>query len=248
MDKAGHIFTAYFESNWAFRGALWTGVPRRKAMWLGVGLGSLLQASVETLDGFSDKWGFSIPDIAFNTIGVSAFAAQEMIWQEQRITFKVSSHPTSYPDVPVFTADGGQSMLLSERADELYGGDYAATFLKDYNAMTIWASFNIKSFLPNNHPDWLPPWLNIAVGYGAQNLYGGFENEWEVDGQTFILSNDTYPRYQQFFLSFDVDLARIKTKNRFVRMLLFTLNNFKIPGPALEVNTNNGLRFRPFYF
>lgn len=248
MDKAGHAFTAYFESSWAFQGAMWTGIPRRKSMWIGVGLGSLFQASIETLDGFSAEWGFSVADIAANTAGVGLFAAQELIWSEQRILLKVSSHPNTYSDELLQSMDGTHLMPLSERADELFGGSYPATFLKDYNRMTVWASFNIKSFTRNNAPSWLPGWLNIAVGYGAENLYGGFENKWIVEDQEYELSGEKYPRYHQFFISFDADFSRIKSRKPFVRTLLAVLNAIKIPGPALEINAQNGFRFRSFYF
>ena len=91
MDKWGHTFTAYNEANWSFQGALWTGMDRRKAMWTGVGVSMLLQTTVETMDGFSEKWGFSWSDCGFNMLGAGVFAAQEMAWGEQRVVFKVSN-------------------------------------------------------------------------------------------------------------------------------------------------------------
>ena len=91
MDKWGHVFTAYNEANWSFQGALWTGMDRRKAMWTGVGVSLLLQSTVETMDGFSEKWGFSWSDCGFNLLGAGIFAAQEITWGEQRVVFKVSN-------------------------------------------------------------------------------------------------------------------------------------------------------------
>ena len=245
MDKMGHLYTAYFESFILFKGARWTGIDRRKAMWIGAGIGSLLQASIETLDGFSEKWGFSVPDMAFNTLGVSLFVGQELLWQDQRILMKVSSTPTSYPSHLVYSNDGDHPDVLSRRADDLFGSNYAAAFLKDYNAMTVWGSVNLKAFVPKSR---LPEWLNLAVGYGAQNLYGGFENRWEWQGQSYQLDPATYPRYRQFYLSPDIDLSRIKTRSPFVKMLFTVFNLFKIPAPALEVNTQGKLKFHPFHF
>ena len=44
-----------------------------------------------------------------------------------------------------------------------------------------------------------------------KNMYGGFENEWTSDSGTFYrLDEAVYPRYQQFYLSLDADLSRIK--------------------------------------
>ena len=98
MDKIGHSFSAYIESRWVFQGAMWTGMDRRKAMWLGAGLGNLFQGSIEILDGFSDKWGFSIGDIGFNAAGSALFVGQELLWREQRITMKYSTHYNNYPN------------------------------------------------------------------------------------------------------------------------------------------------------
>ena len=77
VDKFGHTFTAYFETSWCFNGARWTGLDRRKSLWLAAGLGTLFQATIEVFDGFSEKWGFSVADIGFNTAGVAAFVGQE---------------------------------------------------------------------------------------------------------------------------------------------------------------------------
>ncbi|MFK8102334.1 MAG: DUF2279 domain-containing protein [Saprospiraceae bacterium] len=247
MDKAGHFFTTYMESNWIFGGARWVGLERRKAMWTAVGMASLFQATIEVMDGFSEKWGFSIPDITFNTAGALAFVGQEMLWQEQRIIFKVSSYHSPYPDDPIISVDGNSVTTLRQRANSLYGGGAAASFLKDYNAQTLWASVNVHAFL-NNKESKFPKWLNLAVGYGAENMYGGFENRWEEDGASYILDSDLYPRYRQFYLSLDIDLTRIKTKNRFLKTLFSAINIIKIPAPALEINTLGKVKFHPVFF
>lgn len=247
MDKAGHFFTAYMEANWVYKGARWTGLEENKSIWMGVALGSLFQASVETLDGFSAKWGFSVPDIAFNTLGVSAFAAQQFAWGEQRIHLKVSSFHSPYPDFEVNPVNDGPTVLLSERARSLYGSTYPEQFLKDYNAQTIWASVNIHSFLKNKNSR-IPKWLNVAVGYGAENMFGGFDNTWSDGDINYVLEGDAFPRYRQFYLSLDLDLSRIKTKSHFLRMLFSLANVIKIPAPTLEFNTLGKVRFHGLHF
>ena len=79
IDKMGHMFAANIQSNASFRGALWTGMDRRDAMWTAAGIGTLLQGTFEVMDGFSENWGFSIPDFAFNSAGVGLFVAQELL-------------------------------------------------------------------------------------------------------------------------------------------------------------------------
>ncbi len=239
MDKAGHLFTAAMESRLSFGGALWTGMSRRKAMWTGAAVGTLLQTTIEVMDGFSAEWGFSWADIGFNTLGVGVFVGQEMLWQEQRITMKVSNTRPTYSTLPLTSRQGDAMSSAQQRANELYGIGFFETFLKDYNGMTVWASANISSFLgPKQKGKRFPKWLNLAIGYGANGLYGGYGNGWTDEaGNKFVLPADAFPRTNQFYLSLDIDLTRIPTKNRFLKSFLNAIHWIKIPAPTLEVDT-----------
>ena len=242
IDKAGHLFTAYIESELSFHGALWTGMDRRKAMWTGAGVGMLLQGTVEVMDGFSEQWGFSWYDFAFNTGGVGLFIAQEMLWQEQRIHMKVSNSLPAYSEAPIPSYNGSSSSSIAWRGEDLYGQGFFERFLKDYNGQTIWASVNIKSFLPDNQYSRFPSWLNLAFGYGAENIFGAYGNGWRNEtGDGFGLDS-SFNRYRQYFLSFDIDLRKIPTRNPLVRSLLGALNWIKIPSPALEWNSRGGIK------
>lgn len=250
MDKMGHLFTAAMESRLSFGGALWTGMDRRKAMWTGAAVGTLLQTTIEVMDGFSAKWGFSWGDVAFNTLGTGIFVAQELLWQEQRITMKVSNTRPNYSSSPVASLEGTAFSSPRQRAQELFGEGFFETFLKDYNGMTIWASVNISTFLPVHKRDHgLPKWLNVAVGYGANGLYGGYGNTWTDDnGESFNLSPSDFPRYNQFYLSLDIDLSRIPTQNRFLKSLLNAIHWIKIPAPTLEWDTRGGMKGHWLYW
>jgi len=248
MDKVGHLYSAYNESLILMYGGLWAGMPRKKAMWMGVGFGALFQTSIEVLDGFSAKWGFSVGDIAFNTGGLALLAAQELAWQEQRITLKVSVHPVRYPRTTINAINGEGTTTIADRTANLYGEKFYESFLKDYNGQTLWASANIRSFMKKEDSK-IPRWLNIAVGYGADNLLGGFANSWTTDDLNYTASPVDFPRRRQFYLSFDVDFTRIKTRKPFIKGLLICLNAIKFPAPTMEWNTNGGgFRFYPVYF
>lgn len=247
VDKAGHLFTAYNEANWSFQGALWTGMDRRKAMWTGVGVGMLLQSTIEVMDGFSAKWGFSWYDMGFNVLGVGLFAGQELLWEEQRIVCKVSANFPEYPTALIQSTDGQAFSSLAQRAEDLYGRPFYQRFLKDYNAQVNWLSFNLHSFLIRKEESRFPQWLNVAVGYGAENMFAGYETFWEEDGRVFQVDNELYPRYSQVFLSFDVDLRRIPTRHRALRTAFGVLNFIKIPSPALEINSLGKVRGHWFY-
>ena len=243
VDKVGHVYSGYFQSLLCYEGAKWTGMSDRKAMWTGMICGGLFQTTIEVMDGFSTNWGFSIPDFAANVGGIGAFALQHKYWGEQRIQLKVSSHPVDYPAMEFYDEEGVFISSLQDRVDDLYGATFLERYLKDYNAQTIWASVNVVSFLGKD-AKW-PRWLNLALGYGAENLYGGFENVWEVDNETISLGPE-WERYHQFYLSFDLDFTKVKTKNHFLRGLLKIFNIFKMPAPALELNSRGEFTFHLF--
>ncbi len=249
MDKAGHTLSAYTEAALSFRGALWTGLERRKSLWLATGVSLLVQSTVEVMDGFSAKWGFSWYDMGANVLGTGLFVGQELGWQEQRILLKASNPGFNYPDYLVYPEGGGQPVSLSQRASDLYGSTYAEVFLKDYNSLTVWASVNPHAFLSGNKPAWLPPWLNIAAGYSAGNLYGGFRNEWDgPNGERYVLSPELFPRYRQFYLSLDADLSRIPTRSKALRTFFNLVNWVKIPAPTLEINTLGKVKMHPLFW
>ena len=238
MDKFGHAFSAYFEAEWAYKGARWTGLNEKRSIWVGTIVSTGIQSSIEFLDGFSDNWGWSHGDVAFNTLGTGLFTLQQLTWGEQRMRFKVSSFPPkSYDDI-VSSNDGTSTVSLRDVAIQEFG-KYPSSFLKDYNAMTIWLSINPRSFTPQSV--WIPEWLNIAIGQGAGNIYGGFGNGWQYEGKSYSLSPQEYPRFRQWYLSLDVDLIRIKAKKPWVRTLLFLANSIKVPAPALEYRNTGKL-------
>jgi len=247
MDTDGHLFTTNIESRLIFQGARWTGMNRRSAMWTGAGAGMLLQTTIEVMDGFSSEWGFSWSDMGFNVLGAGMFVAQEMAWQDQRIIMKASYTEPQYADFPILGSDGISETNLRQRANSLYGISFAERFLKGYNGLTVWASANPASFFAQEkRPHWLPSWLNVAVGYGAENMFGGRENRWEENGVEFGLDDSVLPRYSQYYLSLDVDFTRIKTQSRLLKTLFHTINWIKVPAPAVELTSRGRVKFHPF--
>ncbi|HXH18610.1 MAG TPA: DUF2279 domain-containing protein [Chitinophagales bacterium] len=243
IDKAGHVFGAYFASRWAGGMYRWTGMNDRAAILTGGVTGAFLLSSVEVLDAFSSKWGFSGWDLLANFAGSALVIGQEFAWHDQRIVIKLSALPQDYPDE------------VKSRTDYLFGNSKAELFLKDYNAVTTWASANVKSFMKKERR--FPPWLNIAFGYGASGMLGGFDNRWcsEPQQTPYCECSDAnkadrsdIERYPQFYLSLDVDFTRVKTTKPAIKVLLQLLNLIKVPSPTLEFNRTDGVVFHPLFF
>lgn len=241
MDKTGHIWSSYIESRWGVGMWRWTGMKDKKAIWLGGLTGTILNTTIEVLDGFSSEWGFSYYDFLANMGGSFLVISQELAWGEQRIILKISAHAPNYPDD------------LKGRASDLYGDSKLEVVLKDYNALTSWASLNVSSFMKNDRG--FPKWLNVAVGYGANGMFGGFENKWCKDGGKFedcppghVVDRTDVRRYPQFYLSLDIDFTRIKTKSPVLKAIFQVINVIKVPAPTIEFNPVDKVKFHPLFF
>jgi uncharacterized protein YfiM (DUF2279 family) len=222
MDKVGHAFSSYQLGRFGAEVLAWSGVKKKDQLLYGATLGFTFLTAVEVLDGFSEEWGFSWSDMAANAAGTSLYIGQELLWEEQRILFKYSFHRTKY---------------APKRSDKL-GNGLLEEALKDYNGQTYWLSANLKSFFKNSK---IPNWLNVAIGYGADGMLTG-ENE---------PLNEMYPnqsRIRQFYLSFDVDLTKIRTNSHFLKTIFSVFNAIKVPFPAVEFTDKNGIKLHAITF
>ena len=104
--------------------------------------------------------------------------------------------------------------------------------LKDYNGQTYWLSFNIKSLFNISSPDF-PSYLSLSLGYSADKMTSPF-------------SENSNPE-RQYLLSADIDLNKIKTKNKIINSILHTFGFLKFPMPAFEYR-NNKLYFHTIYY
>lgn len=229
IDKVGHVWTAYAEGLYGIDLYRWSGLERKKAIWIGGSLGSLFQTTIEILDGFSAKWGASPGDLLANTLGSGLVISQALLWDEQRFKLKFSSRQEDYSSFPI---------EVQRRAESLYGSGSVERVLKDYNAQTYWLSFAPSAI--GLHWERFPRWLNFSVGYGTENLYGGFENVWfEAD---VIHSYTHLDRTRVFYFTPDVDLSELKSEKIFIQKLLKALNILKLPMPGISVDNSGEFR------
>jgi uncharacterized protein YfiM (DUF2279 family) len=215
MDKIGHITTSYYLSKVGIGLMKWSGVPRKKAIWYGGMLGLVFQSTIEVLDGYSAAWGFSGGDCLANAAGSTLAIGQELAWDEQRILLKYSFRQSEF----------------SKYRPNVLGSNLQENLLKDYNGQTYWLSVNLASFMSKETN--FPKWLNVALGYGANGMTGGHFNPVYIDANGSQLYFD---RYRQYYVSLDVDLTRIKTKSKILKVLFSTFNFLKIPLPGVEFN------------
>ncbi|MBL0270862.1 MAG: DUF2279 domain-containing protein [Chitinophagaceae bacterium] len=233
VDKVGHFYSTWIESRANNEMWKWTGMERKKRIWISGLTSFAFQTTIEYLDGRSAKWGWSWADMGTNVLGSGSFIAQELAWDEQKIKLKWSSHRKKYNDPS-----------LNQRSNELFGKSSPERFLKDYNGQTYWASAPLKMILPKTK---IPDWLCFSVGYGAEGMFGGTENLARDENGNIVFDRRDIKRYRQWYLAPDIDWSKFKTNSWGLRFLFKILSAFKFPAPALELS-NGGLKMRALVF
>ncbi len=233
MDKVGHFYGTWVETLANNEAWKWTGMERKKRIWISGLTSFAFQTTIEYLDGKSAEWGWSWADFGANVLGSGTFVAQELAWNEQRIKLKWSFHRKKYDDP-----------ALNQRSNELYGKSSPERFLKDYNGQTYWASINLKSFFPKTN---IPNWLILSVGYGADGMFGGEENIAKDANGNITFDRRDIKRYRQWYLAPDIDLTKIKTNSKALKFVFLVLSAFKFPTPSLELS-NGKLKVNAIHF
>lgn len=232
MDKVGHAYSCYAEGVNGIDLMRWTGMERKKAILIGGSVGLAVQTIVETLDGFSQGWGFSFSDMGANLFGTTLGISQALMWNEQRIQLRYSFHQSDYRTL----------------RPNLLGNNFYSQFLKDYNGQTYWVSVNPNSF--SKSVTKFPKWLNLAFGYGANGMLTGKPGNIWTDASGTIHDYSNIKRYRQFYLSPDIDLNKIEflQRTKFTRGMCRVVSFFKFPLPAIAYDKVQGFKFWPLYF
>lgn len=178
VDKAGHFFTTFHLSDAASKTLQWCSLSKNKANAVGTLTGFLMMLPIEAFDGFSKAYGASGGDLVANAGGSAFFLGQQLLWDKVKITPKFSFHRTTF----------------ARQRPRVLGENWYSQIIKDYNGQTYCLSFDTDKFFK------FPAWLNIAVGYGANEMIYANDNE--------NLSVNLKP-YRQYYLSFDIDLKEI---------------------------------------
>jgi hypothetical protein len=208
MDKLGHSYSAFQISCVGYQALRWANSKERNRALASSLAGFAVISSIEIFDGFSPNYGASLTDLTANATGSLLFYSQMAGWKEIRLFPKFSF---------------SRSSMASLRPDVL-GDGFTQEIIKDYNGQTYWLCADMDKFVR------FPKWLNLAVGYGADQMKYARDSENLTDGFTPV---------RQFYLSVDFDVTAIKAKSKFVKGLIYVVNMIKLPAPALEFSNGN---------
>lgn|SRR5574344_56170 len=171
LDKAGHFFAGVLLSEGFYQGYYWAGASEFQS-YLFAGLSAMLtHVAIDTKDGYSPEWGFSICDVLSGTTGGFFPMAQRYVPGFNYINVKWSYWKNS---------------------DAYYRQSDTDVFTDDYVNETFWVSLKIYKMLPKAARAYWPAWLAVAggwsiddgvftegVGHGHSELYIALDYDWE---------------------------------------------------------------------
>jgi hypothetical protein len=221
MDKAGHFYGAFQEGRLGIDALRAAGLPERKAIWYGGLLGFVLQSPIEWLDGYAAGYGASAGDLGANALGALALISQQLAWGEAHLRPKYSFHQTRWPRL----------------RPQVLGSSLPEEMLKDYNGQTYWLAADLAWLLPVQSR--YPPWLSLAVGYGAEQM---------VFGHPLTNRQAGYRAYRQYYLAPDIDFRSFRTRHKWLKRVFWLLDMVHLPAPAVEYNRRQGFKLHPIYF
>lgn len=225
MDKLGHAFGASVYSQLGFGALRSAGYSRKTALYAGATMGLVLMTPIEIMDAIHQGYGFSWGDMVANATGSALVFGQEMALGEQVLKLKFSYSESRY----------------ARNSNGYLGDDPFERFVSDYNGQTYWLSMPVSRLARSSR---LPAWLNVAVGYSANGMYGERHNATSYLG----VAIPEAVRHRQYLASLDVDWSRIKPRSRVLRRVFAGLGPLKLPFPALEYNSQDGFKAHLLYY
>ena len=172
VDKAGHVYGAYFASTVFREGFRWCGFSDRSSLMLGASAGLALEMYVEIEDGFHEIYGFSPGDAMADFIGVALPLAEATFPVLENFRPKWSYWPSS------------------DLRAALRRGENRA-FLDDYEGQKHWLAVDPHFAVGEDVGKIIPKWLGIAVGYGVE---GSIRERGDAQGVFYFVLDYNFRR------------------------------------------------------
>ena len=206
QDKLGHAMGGYHLAR-AGAGMLHAAcMGKRKAMWVGAAHAVALQMQIEIWDGMQATFGFSPPDVLFNTTGTAYALAQELSPRLRSIKPTMSYARTQFARHPEQWPAGTQATLTETWSD--------------YSGQTYWLSTDVDSLLPPELKRYWPGILRASVGHSI--------TDW-IDPVT----GRGVRAQRKIVLSIDLDPEKLPGDNPVWRRVKHELSYYRFPAPAL---------------
>lgn len=196
-DKLGHAFFTSFSSDLIRLGYTEAGIAPRTSALLGFAFGLTSEMLVEIEDGF--RGGKPYYGFSFGDVAANLAGASLPLLR--------TYYPTAY--LP--------QLKMSVWPSSAYDAGGYSSILDDNESQFFWLSLDL--------PDAIPAWLNVAAGYGVENLR-----------QTAFLPGRHNPQpAAHIYIAPDIDLRQLPIKGKVWEIVSTVLSHFRVPLPALQI-------------
>ncbi len=199
IDKFSHMYVSAIGAAGMREAYKLSGLSDGASAWLAAGLSLAAGVAIELEDarhGNDPQYGFSPGDAAGDLIGVSLPVLRHYYPIFDRLDTKISLWPS----------------------DALKAGAYK-TIADDYESQIYWLSCDVHGATP------LPQWINVAVGFGCENLMR----------QAYAIPSPGGAPYTDLYVAPDINLKGLPIEGAFWKTLASVLSYVRLPLPALQV-------------
>jgi uncharacterized protein YfiM (DUF2279 family) len=208
QDKLGHFLGGYQLAR-VGQDLLETAcVGGRKAAWWGAAYAAAFQLQIEVWDGYQEKYGFSPPDLIFNTAGAALVVAQQEAPAMRAFKPTISYART---DAVKHAADFPAGSV---------GRELRTTV--DYAGQTYWISTDVERLLPDGAKRYWPGLVRFSVGHSV--------TDW-IEPET----GATIRGRRKIVLSLDIDPEKLPGNHPLWRQVKHQLSYYRFPAPALVI-------------
>jgi uncharacterized protein YfiM (DUF2279 family) len=204
QDKAGHLLGGYLLSEGGRELLEAACMSEKKATLWAVAYAAAFQLQIEIWDGTQAKYGFSPPDLLFNTLG-------------QALSLSHAYVPALRAVMPTFSYS--ETQALKNVSAGLIPGDLRATV--DYSGQTYWLSVDVDTLLPRAARKVWPDLLRLSFGHSVTDY---------VNPQT----GDFIRAQRRFLITLDIDPLKLPGHAPWWVNVKKGMRHYHFPSPAIE--------------
>ncbi len=223
VDKFGHFYGGYSTSYVFTEGLITSGLSWEMSNIIGSVLGLGYMSYIEVLDGYSKGFGFSPSDFYADVLGSGFFLAQYYF--------------------PILQNFNPKFMYVNpDWVDEKHRVPHES-FIDDYSTQTFWMTINIQNLFGGVVKEYVPDWLELAIGYTAYSLCDPYNPE--CDPKVSQKVSDAAWGNRKIIISIDYNIVKLLPDGHpFWNWFKQNFKLFKLPSPAIEIGING----RPRYY
>lgn len=208
QDKLGHFLGGYVLAEAGRELLEMSCMSEKKAALWGAAYSAAFQLQIEIWDGTQRMFGFSPPDLLYNSIGQGMSLLHTFVPKTRAVLPTFSYSPT----VAMRRTSAGE--ITSELRTTV-----------DYSGQTYWLSFDIDTLLPRRAARWWPGLLRLSAGHTITDWVSP-ETGLQVQAQ------------RRWMLSLDLDPLRLPGKAPWWMATKKILRHYRFPAPALEITSD----------